>query len=157
MMSGAEGGTGGAGGGTPVGGYPPPEHLHGVFAVYKPQGFSSADAVQKIKVRWICLCESSCRAVAVRVQLLSYCQSAVQYTYLKYEYHYKYEITKRGTYNRSSTKGERSACSVCSLGLEHHVWQWFRREQAPTCVEGLRSIEKASCVSMQLCYAHVYL
>lgn len=34
----------------PVGGYPPPEHLHGVFAVIKPKGFSSADAVQKIKV-----------------------------------------------------------------------------------------------------------
>lgn len=34
----------------PVGGYPPPEHLHGVFAVYKPKGFSSADVVQKIKV-----------------------------------------------------------------------------------------------------------
>lgn len=34
----------------PVGGYPPPDHLHGVFAVIKPKGFSSADAVQKIKV-----------------------------------------------------------------------------------------------------------
>ena len=33
-----------------MGGYPPPEHLHGVFAVYKPQGFSSSDVVQKIKV-----------------------------------------------------------------------------------------------------------
>lgn len=41
---------GGGGGGPPVGGYPPPEHLHGIFAVYKPQGFSSADVVQKIKV-----------------------------------------------------------------------------------------------------------
>lgn len=41
---------GGGGGGPPVGGYPPPEHLHGVFAVYKPQGFSSSDVVQKIKV-----------------------------------------------------------------------------------------------------------
>lgn len=39
-----------AGGGPPVGGYPPPEHLHGIFAVYKPKGFSSADVVQKIKV-----------------------------------------------------------------------------------------------------------
>lgn len=45
MSAGGEGG-----GGPPVGGYPPPEHLHGVFAVYKPQGFSSADVVQKIKV-----------------------------------------------------------------------------------------------------------
>lgn len=35
----------------PAGGYPPPEHLHGVFAVYKPKGFSSNDVVQKIKVR----------------------------------------------------------------------------------------------------------
>ncbi|CAM9194161.1 unnamed protein product [Ascophyllum nodosum] len=33
----------------PSGGYPPPVHLNGVFAVYKPKGFSSADAVQKIK------------------------------------------------------------------------------------------------------------
>lgn len=60
MMSGAGGATEG---GAPVGGYPPPEHLHGVFAVYKPKGFSSADAVQKIKVRWKCqlltaLCKS---------------------------------------------------------------------------------------------------
>ena len=46
---------GGGGGGSPVGGYPPPEHLHGVFAVYKPQGFSSADAVQKIKVSYCAL------------------------------------------------------------------------------------------------------
>ncbi|CAM9851583.1 unnamed protein product [Scytosiphon promiscuus] len=36
-------------GGPPAGGYPPPEHLHGVFAVYKPKGFSSANVVQKIK------------------------------------------------------------------------------------------------------------
>ncbi|CAM9888097.1 unnamed protein product [Ectocarpus sp. 4 AP-2014] len=36
-------------GGRPAGGYPPPEHLHGIFAVYKPKGFSSADVVQKIK------------------------------------------------------------------------------------------------------------
>ncbi|CAB1106032.1 unnamed protein product [Ectocarpus sp. CCAP 1310/34] len=35
----------------PAGGYPPPEHLHGIFAVYKPKGFSSADVVQKIKAR----------------------------------------------------------------------------------------------------------
>lgn len=39
-------------GGRPAGGYPPPEHLHGIFAVYKPKGFSSADVVQKIKVRF---------------------------------------------------------------------------------------------------------
>eukprot|EP00903_Cladosiphon_okamuranus_P016040 g14810.t1 len=37
------------GGGNPKGGYPPPEHLHGVFAVYKPKGFTSNDVVQKIK------------------------------------------------------------------------------------------------------------
>ena len=37
----------------PSGGYPPPVHLNGVFAVYKPKGFSSADAVQKIKVSFI--------------------------------------------------------------------------------------------------------
>lgn len=37
-------------GGRPAGGYPPPEHLHGIFAVYKPKGFTSADVVQKIKV-----------------------------------------------------------------------------------------------------------
>lgn len=96
MMSGAEGATGGAGGGTPVGGYPPPEHLHGVFAVYKPQGFSSADAVQKIKVRWKCLRKSSCHAVAVRILL---CGS------VRYNMNINYHACTR------------SACSVCSLSL----------------------------------------
>lgn len=37
-------------GGGPIGGYPPPENLHGVFAVYKPKGYTSNDVVQKIKV-----------------------------------------------------------------------------------------------------------
>lgn len=41
---------GGGGPGPPIGGYPPPEHLHGVFAVYKPKGITSSDVVQKIKV-----------------------------------------------------------------------------------------------------------
>lgn len=44
------GGAGDHEGGAPAGGYPPPEHLHGVFAVYKPKGFTSTDAVSKIKV-----------------------------------------------------------------------------------------------------------
>ena len=39
------------GSGPPIGGYPPPEHLHGVFAVYKPKGVTSNDVVQKIKVK----------------------------------------------------------------------------------------------------------
>lgn len=40
-------------GGRPEGGYPPPEHLHGVFPVYKPKGYTSNDVVQKIKVQQV--------------------------------------------------------------------------------------------------------
>lgn len=49
--------------GGPVGGYPPPPHLNGVFAVYKPKSWSSADAVQKIKVirdERVCLARTVC-------------------------------------------------------------------------------------------------
>lgn len=37
--------------GRPAEVYPPPEHMHGVFAVYKPKGLSSNAVVQIIKVR----------------------------------------------------------------------------------------------------------